>query len=78
MTSVDLRMTSFILYLLLACILTTKALQSSHLNLIARFRQQSKSVLMSIAPYKKPRAQNVPGNLFVDEGYYEAYSFKKL
>ena len=35
-------------------------------------------MLMSIAPYKKPRAQNVPGNLFVDEGYYEAYSFKKL
>ena len=69
-------MASFIICLLSACVLTTNALQSSHLKNRSLMRQLSKFKIMSIAPYKKPRAQNVPGNLFVDEGYC-SYSSKQ-
>lgn len=35
--------------------------------LINGYKKQS-TILMAIAPHKRPRTQNVPGNLFVDEG----------
>ena len=52
--------------LLSVCVLMNVVLQISGFNIPKRYNRISS--LKSIAPYKTPRAQNAPGNLFVDEG----------
>jgi hypothetical protein len=53
--------------LLSAWLLLNDISRSNGFN-IRSTRQQTNRMAMNIAPYKKPRAQNVEGNLYVDEG----------
>lgn len=62
------KMTTSIFRLLSVCIILNEVLQSYSFSTSTSNRYRSNALSMSIAPYKKPRAQNVPGNLFVDEG----------
>ena len=54
--------------LLTVCVLMSQVLQSSSLSNTRHYIHRMRRLSMSIAPYKTPRAQNAPGNLFVDEG----------
>jgi hypothetical protein len=54
--------------LLSAWLLFSDILQTNGFSAAGRYMQHAKHLSMAIAPYKKPRSQNAPGNLFVDEG----------
>ena len=53
--------------LLVVCVFISQVLQSSSFS-TKHYIHRMRHLSMSIAPYKTPRAQNAPGNLFVDEG----------
>lgn len=57
-----------VLNLLSAWLLFGDILQANGFSTPGRYTKRSGHLSMAIAPYKKPRSQNVPGNLFVDEG----------
>jgi 4Fe-4S single cluster domain of Ferredoxin I len=57
-----------VFYLLSAWLLFGSILQTNGFSTPGQYTQRSKHLSMAIAPYKKPRSQNAPGNLFVDEG----------